>query len=598
MAVPVTASRRRKLTESEADKLVVAGKTPRACELERLQAYYEGTQDDGKPPYLDVNGDTPRLERKPCINYKIVKAAVRSRVALAMGGTRFPVILSQSSEDDSKFDPRFGLDQKSSETLDQFNAKLFDVCGLAACLREAMRIALASRSVALIGCMRRGMPYIDTVWPAICTPTFDPNDPDTVVSLEIRFRFKEYWRDAQLTSMQWAPLVKEYRRVIDAKTDTTFVAKEVWDIEDVDPSQTADTVIAHGFGFCPVAWYARGKTSYAVGSYDGAAIHDGMFTDVDGINHALSSRHLAAMYTGDPVRVATGVSQADPMGTLARTARSPAIPGQPKTEWDNALYGSNGKQAIRIGPGELLRVEDPSAKVQILTLPPGALEAVSAHAADVCSKTRENLQYVWLDPEQLTGAGDVSGKTLAFIFATEVNAVNEDRDNFGRRCLLPSLGLVYRMMLAKDPAELYVPGIAKAVPVLQKFLVKFDGGQQAFIAPQLKIKWGAMFEPSDVDEATRAATATSALTAGIITKKSAVEHVKDVFEIGNTDQYVDALDKEADDKAAKAVDQAQKMASVTGPPKPGAAGASKPAPNAAKPAALAPLGLQKQKKAS
>lgn len=592
MAAP-TSTQRRKLSESEADKLVAAGKSPRQCELESLQAYYEGTQDNGKPPYLDVSSDVPRLERKPCINYKIVKAAIRSRVSMAMGGTRFPIVLSQSSEDDSKFDPRFGLDQASSETLDQFNAKLFEVCGLAACIREAMRIALASRSVALIGCMRNGMPYLDAVWPAICTPTFDPQDPDCLMQLEIRYRWKDYWRDSMLTKGEWSPVVKEYRRIIDGKTDRVFVPKEIWTEDDVDPSGAVQTTIAHGFGFCPVIWYARGKASYAVGSFDGVAIHDGMASDVDAINHALSSRHLAAMYAGDPTRFISGVSQDDALGTPGRTARAEPLPGQPKSEWDNALYNNQGKRAIRVGPGELLRSESPEAKMQLVTLPAGALEAVSNHAADVCSKTRENLQYVWLDPEQLSGAGDVSGKTLAFIFAAEVNAVNEDRDNFGRRCLLPSLGVVYRMLLAKDVGQIYVPGIAKAVPVLQKFLVTFDGGRQAFIAPQLKLKWGDMFEPSDVDESTRCGTAQSALTAGLITKKTAVEHVKDVFNIGNTDQYVDALKKEADEKLAADVDKATQMAAATAPKDETVPKDTAPS-NAAKPATIAPRGLQKK----
>jgi hypothetical protein len=567
---------RRKLSEEDAQKLVNAGRSARAKELQGLQSYYEGTQYDGRPAYLDQASNTPRLERKPCINYKLVKAAVQSRVDLAMGGNRFPVVLSGTSEDDSAFDPRFGLDPKDSETLDAFNGKLIDTCGLAQCLREAMRIALASRSVALIGCMRNGKPYLDPVWPKLCEPTFDPKDPDTVVGLEIRYRYIDRVRDLMLDpSGEPVPIVMEYRRVIDASNDTTYAPKEIWDALDTAPSKAVPVggQIAHGFAFCPVWWFARQRTSYAVGNCDGAAIHDGMFTDIDGINHALSSRHLAALYAGDPMVAASGVDPDESFGTVGRVARSQPLPGQPPNEWDNALYGQTPTQAVRKSPGELWRAKDPQAKFYYVTLPPGALEAVSSHADDVCSKTREGLQYVWIDPEKLTGSGDISGKTLAFVFSNEVNAVNGDREDFGRKCLLPALCMVYRMLLAKDPAGIYVPGIAKALPILQKFLVTFDGGRQAIIAPQLRLKWGAMFEPSDVDESTRVSTAIQAKKEGVITTATAVEHVKDVFEIGNTDQYVDQLQKEAAQKQQDAMANAAAMATATASPvaTPGAA---------------------------
>lgn len=577
---------RRKLSEDDAQKLVNASKSARARELEALQAYYEGKQYDGKADYFDQNSNTPRLERKPCINYKIVKAAVKSRVDLAMGGNRFPRVLSGGSEDDTTFDDRFGLSPQDSQVLDQFNAKLFDVCGLAPCLRESMRIALAGRSVALVGCLRNGMPYLDPVWPALCEPTFDPQDPCLVVKLEIRYRYIERTRDLLLDpSGESVPFVYEYRRVIDGTNDITYVPKPIWDPLDFELGTQEQTKIAHGFGFCPVLWYARDRVSYAVGSYDGCAVHDGMSTDIDGINHALSSRHLAAMYAGDPMLVASGVSPDETLGTMGRTARPQPLPGQTRTEWDNALYGGGDQQAIRKSPGQLYRITDAQGKMQYVTLPPGALDAVSAHASDVCSRTREGLQYVWIDPEKLTGAGDISGKTLAFVFSAEVNAVNGDREDFGRKCFLPALGLIYRMLLKKDPAQIYVPGIKKVSGILARFLVTFEGGRQAFIAPQLKIKWGDMFEPSDVDQSTRVTNATNARDKGVITLATAVEHVKDVFAIQNTDQYVEQLQKEADEKQKRALQNAQDMAAASGGPTQGA-------PNAAKPATAAPRGLK------
>ncbi len=575
---------RRSQSLAEAMKLVDAGKSPRSKELERLQAFVEGTQYDGRPLYLDFGCNLPRWERKPCVIYPLARAAIESNTALAMGGLRFPRILSLSSEDDSDFAGAQGLSPDDSAKLDAFNGKLIDICGLAASFRQAYRMAQGSRSVALIGCYRSGLPTFDPVWAKLCEPTFVKGDPTTVASLEIRYRRIEYQYDPNLAGNAdqagFLPVCKEYRRVIDDVADTVFVEREVWDITDQTPTQQVATRIEHGFGFCPVRWYARQRPSLAVGTYDGIAVHDGRLSELDAINHALSSRHLAAMYTGDPIKCATGADASETFGTVGRAANPALIDPTQKTGWEQALTGGHQVTAvIKAGPGELWRMQDPQGKFYYLALPKGALDALDNHIDDLCSKTREALRYVWIDPEKLTGSGDVSGKTLAFVFSSQINAVSEDRDDFARQALMPTLGMLYRMMV-KKPAGLYVPGLKKVLPILQRFLVKLDNGVEAFIAPQLQPKWGEFFDPSDTDEATRCSTAQSALDAGIITKKTAVEHVREVFAISNVDQYVDQLQKETDVKQANAIKNAQDMVKANG-----AAIAAGP-PGAAKPAVV------------
>jgi hypothetical protein len=297
------------------------------------------------------------------------------------------------------------------------------------------------------------------------------------------------------------------------------------------------------------------------------------------------------MYTGDPMLCGTGVDPDDSLGTMGRTARAEPLPGEQKSEWDRALYGGGTDGAIRKGPGELWRVPDPTAKLFYLVLPPGALDALDQHAADLCSKERESFRYVWIDPEKLTGSGDISGKTLAFVFSSQVNAVNDDREDLTRACFLPCLGMVYRMLLAvKNPAGVYVPGVQKVLPILKRFLVTLETGAVTFIAPQLEVKWGDMFEPSDADEATRVQTATSAV-GKLITRKTAIDHVKSVFNIENTDQYVDELEKELDDNQQKAIANAQ---AISGPKDQPGDGAAPALPGAAK-APLPKRGAGQQK---
>jgi len=573
----------RKLSISDQRELLNAIKTTRQREAEILQSYYDGNMYEGRPSYLDRESDTPRLERAPCVRYPLVKAAVDSNVALAMGGTRFPRVLSMSSEDDSDFDPDFGLNKADSRTADQFNAKLIGVAGLEQPFRQAYRMAQVARSAVMLLSYRQGLPYVDVISPKICTPTFDDNDPDCVIAVEIRFRYVDSFWNADARE-SW-PVVREYRRVIDQKQDVVYATRDVWDKDDITPTSAVQRKTVHGFGFCPVRWYARQRPSFAVGGYDGIAVHDGKLVEIDAINHALSSRHIGAMYAGDPIMFGAGISPDDSFGQPGRVARADMIDPMAKpTEWDRTVWGFGGRSggAIRKEPGALYRVDAPDAKLSFLTLPADALDAIDKHAQDLCSKVREALKYVWIDPEQLTGSGDVSGKTLSFVFSSQVNALNDDRADFWRACMLPTLGLIYRMLVTQSDG-VFLPGLKKTLPILQRFLVQLAGGRTVFMAPQLQARWGDYFEPSDVDEATRVSTSTGALTAGVITTATAVEHIKDVFAISNVDQYVESLAAEKVQRQADAVANAQAMATAApGQPPPPASGAKAAVAPAAK----------------
>ena len=572
-----------KLSAAGVKKLIEAGKTPRYVELETYQAYYEGTQYAGRVNFLDQESGTPMLERAPCIVDPIVWNAVESHVALAIGGNRFPQLLSGTSEDDSAFDPRFGLDPKASVTLDRFNASLTEQCGLQSSFTQAAKMAMAARSVALIFSYANGLPAVDCQWAKICTPTFDPAKPAEVIKLTIRYRFVTQFRDPIITANEWWPVVKEYLRVIDAKADTVYTPVEVWDVTDPGASEggPTDSKTLHGFGFCPVRWYACMRPTKTYGAVDGTALHDNRCAQIDAINFALSARHSAALYSGNPQMVATGCDDSDDFGGGGRVARLPKLPGDATTEWDKALYSPQGAStgAIRKGVNVLWRINSGDAKVYLLTLPPGALEALDSDAKDTRAKLREALRYVYINPEDLTGSGDISGKTLAFVYANQINFVNQLRDDLKRNLFTPAYSMIYRMALAKSDG-VYLPGLTKTLPILKKFLQTLSDGSVTFFAPAIKYKFGAFFEPSDIDEATRADVSIKASTSGLITDLTAIDHVKEIFGIANADQYLVQLNAEKAAKAAVAAANANALAVATSP-------ADKAPPTQAAPAAAA-----------
>src|SRR5439155_15811494 len=106
------------------------------------------------------------------------------------------------------------------------------------------------------------------------------------------------------------------------------------------------------------------------------------------------------------------------------------MPGEKPTEWDSAMYGAQGatsQSAIKKGANVLWRISNPEAKATLLVLPGDALKATDDNAKDLRARFRESIRYVYIDPEQLTGSGDMSGKTLAFVFANQINFVNQLR---------------------------------------------------------------------------------------------------------------------------------------------------------------------------
>lgn len=539
---------RRDLSDGEVRKLLDAGKTPRAKRLEALQSYYDGTAYDGRPSFWDRS--SPLEERKPCIIFPSVRTAVESHAAFAMGEGRFPKILSFSSEDDKNKDDQLGLSKDESATLDGFNVKLLQIGKLETSFRQAVKMGLAARSVALVLSYRKGLPCVDLVPAKLCTPTFDPLDATRVIALEIRYRYTESQWNAGY--QKFITVVKEYLRTIDGVADTVFQPAEIWDAGDLGPV-TAATTALHGFGFAPVVWYACMRDAGIASDYDGRAVHENAISQVEALDLALSQRHRAALYAGDPQWVATGVEPDDNFGGAGRKMIDPMSAGDGSKQWASAIYGGQPQGgAIRKGPGEFWRTPNPEARFNLMTLPGDALTSLDNVIKDLSTKIGDSLSRVIVELDSIGGAGDLSGRTLAFVFAKQLNFVSQLRDDFGRGCILPTLSMFYRMLLVQ-PKGVYLPGLNAALAILKRFNLAVNGGGVLWFDPRLELKWGDYFDPSDLDEQTRVGTALQAYAGKLVTIKSAIEHIRSVFMIGDVDQYADTLAKEMAQRQADAV---------------------------------------------
>lgn len=569
---------RTKRTPAQIDELLRAGQSPRYRDLDCLQRLYDGTYYDGRAAWLDNESDKPLLERKPCVIYPSVSIAIESHVNFTLGCGNFPEVLSLTNEDDSD---NGGLSPEDSEKLDAFNQRLIEAGKLPLAVRQLLRMAQASKTAVAVLGFRKGLPFVDPVWPKLCTPTFSPTDPNEVVSLEISYRYVDQVFDPLLK--EWIACVYQYRRVIDAQSDTTYVPVEIQDKSQFPVPSVADKnkTFKHGFGFCPVVWWRCRAHCEPGATIDGHAVHERITDAVQALDFSLSQRHRAALYCGDPQIVVTGVDPAETFGPSARGARfaTPDNPtGDPAKagEWGHALSGPNYGGKTKKGPGVIWRAESESAKFSILSLTGDSLTAIADNAEDLANKLFDSMSATRIDPVALKGTADISAKAMCVMYTKQLSYVGELRDDFKHGCLLPMLNLFYRMFLAK-PAGVFVPGWEKVKGILAKSSQTFTDKTTVWFGPKLELKWPDYFEPSDIDEQTRVTMAVQAKDGGLITTKTAIEHVKGVFNISNVDQYADELKDEKAQNQQDAIDNAAAMAKasppvpVAGPKPPGGA---------------------------
>lgn len=453
----------------EANRLLRANLSPRARRLANFEAYVDGTQYDGRPDWFADDTRVSLFQRRPCVVYPIVRSAIDSNVDMLLGDGRFPSATTRPDENDEELLGESGTDEESSKTLDAFIASLHKASLFRAACREVFASAQAAGSAVAIFGARAGRPVIHTVKARWCEPEF--NEFDEVVRLVIEYPYIETVK----VRGAWQARARLYRRVVDAVNDTTFLPADARaDGAQVDWQVDASKTIRHGLGFCPVVWYAHMRGCSVVGNYDGKPIHENILDEITAHDFALSMRHRAALFAGDPQWTETGVDQGH--NPTAGGRRGGGIPstsrgGAPST--DNPVNGSfrepdRGAKARRKGPGEVWQYDSPDVRVQLHTLPGDALKAVDENAHDLRQKIAESLCVVFMDPENVKFAATVSGKALETLKQRQLDRCDQYRSDFGEHYIVPATTMLLRMS-ARLGTGLRVPGIAKALPILKRF---------------------------------------------------------------------------------------------------------------------------------
>jgi hypothetical protein len=516
-------------------KALEANRSPRYREIDRLERFVATTQYLDRPSWWNNDCDKPLWERAPCIAYPIVKSAISANVDLIFGEGRFPQIA---------FDRKTVGEQ--ADALNSELALLLKQARFRTVSRQFLAQAQGCRSaVALLGA-RNGRLVIETTKAKWCEPEF--GDDGSVKSLEIRYPYLDRY---QLPNGTWAVRALIYRRVIDEQSDTLYKPAEALE-SGAEPKWQVANKAEHKLGFCPVIWYAHLKGPTAVNVYDGEAVHEHCLDEIEAHDMAISQRHRAALYLGEPQLVEIGVPPGYSPTEVGRMPDVPAAagpsfnvegnPGRRLSGFYEGFVGAgSGKQGRKKGPGYTWQYPNADVKVELLSLDPGALKALDEHAHDLKVKIAESLCVVFLDPEGVKFASTTSGKALRALKQRQLDRCDQIRDDLTDCYLEPIIRMAIRVAVEAN------------LPVIAKSAAKFSELISDELRQSLSVTWGEYFEPDADDDKAIVDTVVNAVD--YLDDETAIRKLRPVFDIEDVEAYLERLKKHREEKQAQALEQ-------------------------------------------
>lgn len=498
----------------------------RAKHLASLESYVEGTQYAGLPDFF--SDKKPLWERAPCIVYPIVKSAIDSNGDLLLGEGRFPTANVA------------GLEGDDASNFEKAVVRVAQQSRLRAASRESFAAGQGCGSSCAVFGVRGGRLFIDTVLARWCKPELALDG--SVISLEIKYPYLTVVE----TPAEKKVVCKLYRRTIDAQKDVTYAPAEGRE-DGKEPSWSPDREVVHGLGFCPVIWYPHMRGSAPVEDFDGRAIHEHLTDEIRAHDFALSQRHRAALYAGDPQWTECGVMPGyNPTGS-GRKAEVPAsVFGRPgETPHASYVSGSATNKARKKSPGTVWQYESTDVKVTLHTLPGDALKALDDHAKDLRMKLAESLGVVFIDAESLPNESRISGRALESFKARQLDRVDYYRSDFGDCFLLPAVGMLLRIAIQ---VGLVIDGL----DVVKK--VASTTPQWSWYAPPIDFLWGEYFKATGEEEELMVRAVAQAKVAGVLTRRKAVEKLSGILGIRDIDAYMGELEAELEEAKKEALE--------------------------------------------
>jgi hypothetical protein len=509
---------------------------PRYRELHLLDAYYRGTQYDGRPDWwtgTNASGEqVPLRERRPCVIYPLPKAAVNQATRFTVGEGRFPTIKAEPVDADDALSPEMALSEEEAETLTKFVGELCRQLKLKSAALDLMRRGLSTGTTVSIVQIRNGKFCLLLANARDCHAEFADGDPDGEV-LRLVWCYR-YERQVELRDGSIVTKTFFFRRDITATHFVVYREAEPPELagQDVRWEVDEEKSVEHGFGCCPVVWTRNMPDDHA--ALDGVSLYRDLDDEFDALNFALSQRHRGVHFFGTPQAYETDVGEDEQPAMLARTSRPPK-------DVENDHYARGNRERHRMG-GSVARQHRPDqiwsyrgkAQLGVLETSGKAFEVATKHVADIRARILEAIDVVLLDPTTVAGKGEISAKALAILFAPLLALVDELREGWWERCFERILSMCLRVVAAKSTSmgergeRLLLPGVDRAAAILQRCWLATPAGS-AWIGPRLTPSWGDYFSPSNADVKAAVDAADTAKQANLITGETASRYVAPYF---------------------------------------------------------------------
>ena len=395
----------------------------------------------------------PLRLRRPSVRYPLARIVVDDSVSLVFGDGHFPMLDSEDAA---------------------VRAALADIAKEAGLNRVMLDAVLRGSigSVAIQLRVLRGRVFLQVLDTTYLTPRWDPEEPDTLLSVTEAFKVPGRVLSAQGYTLADDIIPYWFMRRWDAETETWF---EPWPVGQPCPSVVDESrTVRHGLGFVPLVWIRNLPGGDGV---DGACTFRPAIETAIEIDYQLSQAGRGLKYSSDPTLL----------------VREPAA-----LEGELIRGGGNALVVSEKGDAKLLEINGTAAAAVIeyvRTLRELALEGVHGNRASA---------------ERLSAAQ--SGRALEMMNQGLVWLADNLRVSYGTGLL----ELARMVIRASNRYALRTHG--ERIPPLD-------------VTARVGLKWPRWYPPTAEDRLRDAQTLRVLAASGTISRETALKCIADVYDI-------------------------------------------------------------------
>lgn len=395
----------------------------------------------------------PLRLRRPSVRYPLARIVVDDSVSLVFGDGHFPMLDSEDAA---------------------VRAALADVAKEAGLNRVMLDAGLrgAVGSVAILLRVLRGRVFLQVLDTTYLTPRWDPEEPDTLVSVTEAYKVPGRVLVAQGYALPDESFSYWFTRRWDTETETWF---EPWPVgQHRDPVIDEARTVRHGLGFVPVVWIRNLPGGDGV---DGACTFRPAIETAIEIDYQLSQAGRGLKYSSDPTLLVR-----EPAGLEGELIRG----------------GGNALVVSEKGDAKLLEINGTAAAAVIeyvRTLRELALEGVHGNRASA---------------ERLSAAQ--SGRALEMMNQGLVWLADNLRVSYGA-------GLLELARMVIRASNRY------ALRTHEERIPPLD------VSARVGLKWPRWYPPTAEDRLRDAQTLRVLAASGTISRETALKCIADVYDI-------------------------------------------------------------------